>query len=221
MNKVSVKAKVSSKPIMVSPSEIRAHELIRQPYRNWCRYCVMGKASDVKHNRGKVISLYPVLSVDSTYMAQSENASPILVAHDNKIECIRAWVVPFKGGRIGVFHRVCHWLNYFGQNKVILKADQGPAIIDLQKAIEDERAKAIEETMTHTHSTRNMEHEMETGPFSIVLDKSPVGESQANGAVGNAIRRIQGEVRTVKLATEDALKAQIATNLPIWQWLVE
>ena len=55
----------------------------------------------------------------------------------------------------------------------------------------------------------------------MVLRKPPVGETQANGAVENAIRRDQGQITRVQMATDDALKSKIETDLSIWQRLVE
>ena len=48
-NNARVEVKVSSKPVLVSLSERRVREFTHQPYRNWCRYCDKGQASDVRH----------------------------------------------------------------------------------------------------------------------------------------------------------------------------
>ena len=54
---------------------------------------------------------------------------------------------------------------------MILKGDQDPAIIELQRA--------------HMKCIRGMEDELELPP--VVLDNSTVGDSEANGAAEGAI----------------------------------
>eukprot|EP00973_Karenia_brevis_P068453 9520545-Karenia_brevis.AAC.1 len=50
---------------------------------------------------------------------------------------------------------------------------------------------------------------------------SPVGDSQSNGRVENAIGRVQAGIRTLKHATESELKTLISTGHPLFPWLVE
>ena len=74
----------------------------------------------------------------------------------------------------------------------MLNSDQEPAITYLQKITKQARAKALHEIIEHIKSIRGMDDEIEQP--SIVLGSSPVGESKANGAVENAINRLQGQV---------------------------
>ena len=49
---------------------------------------------------------------------------------------------------------------------------------------------------------------------------SPVGESQANGAVEGTIRRLAGMLRTIKSGCESKLKMKIERDHPLFQWMV-
>ena len=162
-----------------------------------------------------------VISVGYTYLALSEKANAVLVAHDSKIGCIMAWIVPAKGGFVNVAHRACQWSDGIGHNKMVLKANQELAITDLQKTNEEKRTKAFNEILVHIKSIRGMEDEIEIGTFPMVIENFPVGESQSNGAVENAIRRVQGQIRIVKIATEEAKGKKIPADPAVWQWLVE
>ena len=72
-----------------------------------------------------------------------------------------------------------------GHPEMVLKSDGEPAIVALKQRVKQER------------------------PERIVLEESPVKESQANGAIENAIRQVQGQVRTIK----DCLESRIGTRL--------
>lgn len=64
-----------------------------------------------------------------------------------------------------------------------------------------------------------MEDEFEG--LEMVTDHPLVGESQSNGAVENAIRRLQGQVRTLKLPTEHHLAENTDVKPHVWHWMVE
>ena len=105
--------------------------------------------------------MYPVLSIDHTYLAQSEDASPILVVHDDLVGCVMPWAAPCKGGFISVSARACHWMNCLRHNEVILKADREFATNDLQKTNKEERVNKLEEVMAHIKSMRKMGDKLE------------------------------------------------------------
>ena len=54
----------------------------------------------------------------------------------------------------------------------------------------------------------------------IVLEESPVKESQANGAIENAIKQVQGQIRTVKDCLESRLELKLTGEETIFPWLV-
>ena len=54
-----------------------------------------------------------------------------------------------------------------------------------------------------------------------VPEHSMPGESQSNGLAERAIQTITDQIRTMKLALEARLNAQIMSNHPIMHWLIE
>ena len=55
----------------------------------------------------------------------------------------------------------------------------------------------------------------------VILENSPVGESQSNGFIENAIKEVQNQIRKLK----DQLQAKTTTDIlddsPTWPWLVQ
>ena len=43
--------KVAHKPVLPNKEEIERLVCLHQPYRSWCRHCVMGRADDAAHKR--------------------------------------------------------------------------------------------------------------------------------------------------------------------------
>ena len=67
-----------------------------------------------------------------------------------------------------------------------------------------------------------MKIEKETSQVpQVILENSPVGESQANGRVENAIERVQGQIRAIRLDLEDCIKEKLDHDHPLWPWLIE
>ena len=66
-----------------------------------------------------------------------------------------------------------------GYNRMVTKSDQEPAIKAFIDAANNERAEEIETMMS---------------------EESPVGEHRSNGEVENAIRSVQVQMRTMRLA---------------------
>ena len=54
----------------------------------------------------------------------------------------------------------------------------------------------------------------------VILENSPVGESQSNGFVENAIREVQNQVRKLKNQLELNSASEISSKSPIVPWLV-
>lgn len=50
---------------------------------------------------------------------------------------------------------------------------------------------------------------------------SAVGESQSNGAIENAVKRVQCQLRTLKIALERRIKKRINSEHPAFAWLIE
>ena len=86
----------------------------------------------------------------------------------------------------------------YGRCPIRLKCDQEPAIVDLQKELIKRRGEA------------------KTVPVN-----SPVGDSKSNGRVENAIKRLQGMLRTIRHNLEAKLGVRVTREHPLYAWLVE
>ena len=84
-----------------------------------------------------------------------------------------AFAVPSTGARTSIAHRVAHWINSLGHGKVILKADQEPSKVDLQKVSREERLRAYGEKSKHVRIIRGMDDEDDGG---VGPGQSLVGE---------------------------------------------
>ena len=80
--------------------------------------------------------------------------------------------------------------------RIQLKTDQELAMIGLQDAVQHIR------------------------PNAVIPVNSPVGESESNGRVGNAIRRVQEKTRALRHQIEANIKRKIFDSSPLMAWLV-
>ena len=80
----------------------------------------------------------------------------------------------------------------------MVKCDQEPSIVEVQEKIMKDRADGC-----------------------TVPENSPVGESQANGLVENTIKRVQGQIRTIKDHFESNIKAELKMEHPVFEWLMD
>ena len=74
-----------------------------------------------------------------------------------------------------------------GYNRLILKTDQEPAILDLMAMVKRERPEDVE----------------------IISEQSPVGEHQSNGDVERAAQTIEGQIRRMLFGLEGRYKSRI------------
>ena len=77
----------------------------------------------------------------------------------------------------------------------ILKSDGEPAIVAVQEAVKNSRQS------------------------DTILENSPKGDSQSNGAEENAVREAEGMIRTWKMSVEEKLKAVIDNKHVLLPWL--
>ena len=86
-------------------------------------------------------------------------------------------------------------------SSLILRSDQEPAIVELKRAA----AKICRE-----------EHGQE-----IILEESPVAESQSNGAAEEACRSVKGMTRTLRHSLEALHGISIGPAHPVLPWMVQ
>ena len=73
-----------------------------------------------------------------------------------------------------------------GHKGIILRSDQEPAIKDLKEKYE------------------------RAAPINVAIEETPVGDSKSAGGIENAMKQIQGMIRTYKLAVESRIGGAIA-----------
>ncbi len=81
------------------------------------------------------------------------------------------------------------------RKKIIFKSDQTPAIVDLKNKFK------------------------KLSLAGIAMEESPDGDSQSAGSIENAMKQIQGMVRTYILASESKIGGEIPEDHPIIAWI--
>jgi hypothetical protein len=188
-------------------SDIKLHNFTHLPFRDWCPYCVQGKAASYPHMKRKAEeSDVPVISMD--YMGlkhrePEEDQNPIIVLIDRKTKTKKAHVLKAKGMDHYAVERVAKDLAMtLGYGKFVLKDDQEPAIKTLRDAV-IRRVGALKGESVQ-----------------IIPEESLVGESQSNGDVESAIKQVQGQIRTLRLNLQARYQEILADNHSVMTWLV-
>ena len=195
--------------------EVEEHERTHLPFRNWCKHCVFGKAKSNPHRRTTEIEQdKPVISIDYMYLHEKkekgqnrdqippEDGMPIVVMHDSHSKGVFAFVAPRKGECEYATRRASHDIDkIMGYKKFIIKGDQEPALRTLIDSVAALCGDQVEIQQ-------------------IMQEETPVGESQSNGPIENAVGRVQGQYRTMKSDLETQYKGKIPKSHPVIPWLV-
>ena len=203
----AVHPKAIWKPIRPTVKEVEEHNLTHLPFRNWCIFCVKGKAKDDPHRR-KIKQDeeqdIPIISIDYMFMesrearlrrkeinksrAESEEEEdkgmPILVLKDSRTKVALARVVPKKGRDQYAIERLQKDIANLGYKKLILKSDNEVAIVALKQAVKRERDQ------------------------DIILEESPEYDSMGNGEVERQIQEVQGQIRAAKQTSKPTAKIE-------------
>jgi len=191
--------------IRPSQDEVDEHERTHMPFRSWCKHCVFGKAKNDPHRKHAAQdATVPCISIDYMYMHEGrdrepsdQDVLPIIVMKDRMSKGVFAFVVPKKGECEYAALRAAQDLNKtLGYKKIILKGDQEPAL----RVLIDRIAKLCD--------------------AQVVQEESPVGESQSNGDVENAVQRVQGQYRTFRSDLESSYGREVPRDHPALTWLV-
>ena len=200
-------------PMIESPpqptkEEWLQHQLIHTPYAAWCRHCIAARAVRANHQcaklRAKIVldtdnnEIGPIkISMDYMYMhermgqyAESRWNPPYLVVVEHRYGRAWAYQTPNKGpndeANCVPEKLIQDWDNCGSKDvRLQLKADQEPSMIRLQEAIQSLRLAAV------------------------IPVNSPVGESESNGRVEDAIRRVQEKIRALRHQLETNIKMKI------------
>lgn len=209
-------------PMVKSPpqptrEEFERHQVTHTPYAPWCKHCIAARAVRSQHpSKGRKATIVPdtetgkgpvKVSIDYMYLHERTGKHrddaynpPHMVMVEHRHGRCWAYRVPNKG-----ILEDAEWLpermvkdiddNGMRHEKIQMKSDQEPAIVAVQKAIQDLRP-------------------------NVIPTNSPVGESECNGRVENCIRRIQEKVRVLRHQLEQGVKMKIPDEAPIMAWLV-
>ncbi len=170
-------------PCGIKPSQemIDDHEWTHLPFRSWCKRCAMGRAQEHPHRQIEKEELgIPVISWDYYYMKRPNDGKekkehddyddeiPMVAWTDSNSKAVGSFAVPNKGECEYAIRRGQQDVNkILGYNKMIFRGDQEPALRVLM-----ERIKTL------------------CGD-QCILEESPVGDSQSNGAVESIIKSMQ------------------------------
>ena len=101
------------------------------PYRDWCKMCVMGRATNSPHKKvnREEDDAVPTVSMDYTYLIEDEdeNSNPILGTVCHSTGYLSAHVLPQKGDHPYAVKRMAQNLNNLGHKRMNLKSDQESA----------------------------------------------------------------------------------------------
>ena len=130
-------------PLVTPPSqeEIEQHELTHVPYQPWCTSCVMARGRQDRclvDERRKKDREIPTISMDFCYTGYGQGSSGVPV-HDSTTSCVHATPVDRKGSLPFFCGEVIRFISYLGYDEIILKNDQEPIMLKLQKMVQHTR----------------------------------------------------------------------------------
>eukprot|EP00973_Karenia_brevis_P042574 5893899-Karenia_brevis.AAC.2 len=219
-------ARAATTPKTPTPEEYRVHRITHLPYRSWCPHCVKAKKRNPSHRRvGKDEKRrIPVVSMDYMFMNNKgeDHANPTLVVKDHFRGGVWAFMVIRKGSQTTfITQRVAGIISSLGYKEVIIKCDQEPAIKELQRDIREEMWKELKQAAKDIREANGDGRVQIEDGESVMVQNSPVGESQSNGVIERTIQSVQEQVRAIKNTIEEEASMKIDSTSHIWPWLIE
>ena len=209
---------VSPDPGNPTQSEINEHNIDHMPYRSWCEFCVKGRGTGEQH-KVKEKGCLPIIAFDYLYLTEGrvlrreeleeddekKTQVKVLVVKDLKTKAVFAHVVPQKGVDADGYAvvRLVEDIKWLGHTRVILKADNEKAIV---KLLHDSLRRIKTEVM---------------GLEQVSKEHPPSYDSRSNGAIENAVKSVQGLLRTIKLGFEGRIQQTVPNSHPMLAWMVE
>ena len=129
------------------------------------------------------------------------DSQTVLVMQES--ECLSVWsyaVDSKEASEEWSIHQICEDLETVGlkDDRIIVKDDQEPAIIDIAKEIGLNRG----------------------GRFGTAVDNLRVGDSDSNGTIERAIQDVAGQCRTMPSAFEEKLKIKVTLKHAVMPCLI-
>jgi hypothetical protein len=205
--------------------QIEEHRTTHLPFRSWCKWCVLGRGRGLQH-RACATSLVPVVGLDYFFLTsagvvlkeelkmdddqviaarQRGEIAKCLVVRCHASKSCFGRVIPCKGlDEDGiVVDMMLHDLEWLGHTRVIIKADNEPAIQALAR-------RAIELA------------KIELKDMDQVGKEDPVAyDSMTNGGTEIGVSLLRGLFRTLKLCLEQRIDRQVPVDHPVVAWLME
>ena len=201
---------------MPSQAEVDEHEVDHTPYRQWCEECVAGRGTGEPHGASKGANEMSVVEFDYLFCINKvvyrreeldeearAGAIKILVVKDTKSKAIFAHVVPQKGVDAAGYSvaRLVEDVKWLGYSKLLLRSDNEAAIVSLLKnAVRQLKTEGIEQ---------------------VAREAPPSYDSRAQGSVENAVKQVQGLLRSIKLGFEKHIGGPLPESHPVFSWMVE
>ena len=191
-------------PPAPSERDRRLHRVTHFPFRSWCPECVAGRGVVSGHHRSKEPdgALGGEFHFDYCFLKNrpADESATTLVGVDKKTQGAIAHVVPKKGTQFEwVAIQLEKDVRRFGYHgRVVVKSDGENAIKDLMSELARKRC-----------------------DMPTVVEKSKPYDSKSNGRAENAVRRVESQVRTLKIALERSIQCELSVHHPVFEWLVE
>ena len=217
-------------PKQPTEDEVEQHRIDHQPFRSWCKWCVMGRGLGQPHTGSSRQSSIPIVGIDYFFITseglqrRSELGIPDDDEGDEKLsadrnegkvvkclivrcfhsKCLYAHMVPQKGDDEEHYcaKLVVADVEWLGHTNCIIKSDNERAIVALRRRV--------------TRVLRASEH------MVGVQEESPVAyDSQSNGAIEVGVRILRGMYRTFKLCLESRIGKYVPATHPMSAWLLQ
>ena len=149
-------------------------------------------------------------------------ADPVLVMTESESGGVWALPVKRKGNYTSyISSRIANIIEKVGYARCVLKSDQEPAIMDVTKEVKRQLWEELHASARNVQTdTTKVEVKNLVEP-QIVLENSPVGESQANCRVEGVIDRVKSQIRALKLDIETNCNMKLMDDHPAWLWIIE
>ena len=206
----ATEVRVIRAPHAPTPEQIEKHNAsMHLPYRSWCPICVWGRGKEKAHvKQDGPHSDMPFFSCDYCFLTSKDSPADnpnsnekLTVLSLKSISQQVMTVVPQKGvdptGLAVQYYLQCIGELGYANVPICVKNDQEPAI------------KCVTDAMINARAAQTIKEE------------SPVGSSQSNGTIENAVGESEAQIRTGRLALEHNFMHRIPINHPIVPWLVK
>ena len=219
-------------PKLPSADEVEEHRCMHIPYRDWCKWCVMGRGRGLQHSRA-LASFVAIVGLDyffitrgglwmrkelsDDYPRTAEGEAKLdedratgdivkcLIVRCLQTKVLFAHVVPYKGASEDRFvaQLVVADIEWIGHTKLIIKSDNEPALQTLVvQSLERARLQC-------------------DGIDTISQEHPAKYDSQSNGGVEVGVMLIRGLFRTHKLCFESRIGKFVPIDHAVIPWMLE